>query len=65
MQVEGDQERELWRQQQGLAADQGGSWVPHTMTMALTEDNKLSVVEGEEQVTESKVGWCECQEVGD
>jgi PAB-dependent poly(A)-specific ribonuclease subunit 2 len=53
-QVEGDQERELWRQQQGLAADQGGSWVPHTMTMALTEDNKLSVVEGEEQVTESK-----------
>ena len=58
MQVEGDQEREFWRQQQGLAADQGGSWVPHVMTMALTEDNKLSVVEGEEQVEESKVSWC-------
>ena len=55
--MEGDQEREFWRQQQSQAAEEGGSWVPHVMTMALTEDKKLSVLEGEEDVAESKVCW--------
>ena len=53
--MEGDLEREFWRQQQAQAAAQETSWVPHVMTVTLTPDGTLSVSEEEEEVTDCKV----------
>lgn len=53
IQVEGDSEREFWRGQQAEATAQGGHWVPHIMSISLSDDGQLSVVEGE--ISEEKV----------
>ena len=45
--MEGESEREFWRQQQSEATAQGAHWVPHVMTVSLSDDGQLSVVEGE------------------
>jgi PAB-dependent poly(A)-specific ribonuclease subunit 2 len=69
-QVEGENEREFWRQQQTKAAAQGGSWVPHTLTISLAEGGRVSVREGPDEkdgvvyelsmvVAHVKEGWME------
>ena len=65
VQVEGEVEREFWREQQAQAAARGCCWVPHSITMALCEDGSLSVVEGEEAVEDCKVSLGSAQASGE
>ena len=65
VQVEGEAEREFWREQQAQAAARGCCWVPHSMTMALCEDGSLSVVEGEEAVEDCKVSLASARASGE
>ena len=48
LQVEGEGEREFWRQQQTKAAAKGGNWLPHTLTISLADSGRISVREGSE-----------------
>jgi PAB-dependent poly(A)-specific ribonuclease subunit 2 len=68
--VEGDVEREFWREQQAKAVAEGGSSVPHTLAMSVAGDGQVSVEEGEEGegqvvyelsmvVAHVKEGWME------
>ena len=51
VQVEGEAEREFWRQQQSRA---GGSWIPHTLALSLSEDGQVTVEDrAGEEVTDS------------
>ena len=50
--MEGEPEREFWRQQQSMAAAEGRSWLPHTLAISLAEDGQVTVREGDELDTE-------------